>query len=117
MGKRRPKRKGCLALKEPEAPEYGDILRSALTMDKPLASLDDLRFLIQRTRKKLDRQNTVLDGFRTEVRQLKSSSSGPSQYGTLATPSKNHLSSSTSTLPSPSSVSSFPNASSAPCIK
>merc|ERR1712118_584699 len=80
MGKRRPKRKGCLALKEPEAPEYGDILRSALTMDKPLASLDDLRFLIQRTRKKLDRQNTVLDGFRTEVRQLKSSSSGPSEW-------------------------------------
>jgi len=115
--KRRPKRKNPLALEEPEAPEYSDILRNAITMEKPMASLDDLRNLIQRTRTKLDRQRKVLDGFRTDVRQLKSSSFGPSEATASAGAQKGRLASSMSSLPSASLASSLPNACSAPCIK
>lgn len=113
--RRRPKRKPGLALCEPPAPEYGDILRRALTMEKPMASLDDLKTLIKRTRTKLDRQRKVLDGFRTDVRQIKSSSFRSSESGASA-PLKNQLTSSAPTLPNASSVYSLPNASSAPCI-
>eukprot|EP00746_Dinoflagellata_sp_MGD_P161604 gnl/MRDRNA2_/MRDRNA2_88812_c0_seq1.p1 gnl/MRDRNA2_/MRDRNA2_88812_c0~~gnl/MRDRNA2_/MRDRNA2_88812_c0_seq1.p1 ORF type:complete len:276 (+),score=44.15 gnl/MRDRNA2_/MRDRNA2_88812_c0_seq1:88-828(+) len=117
--RRRPKRKPHLALEEPPAPEYGDILRNALTLDKPMGSLDDLRKLIQRTRSKLDRQRKVLDGFRTDVRQLKSSSFGPSE-SVATTPFKNQQTlrgqSSTPSLPNAPSTFSLPNASSAPGI-
>lgn len=133
--KRRPKRKPRLALEEPEAPEYVDILRNALTMEKPTASIDDLRTMIQRTRKKLDRQRSVLDGFRTDVRQLKGSSFGSSEPDASSAALKNKLSSSTPSLRRSSfgslesgassaalnnqlssTTPSLPNASSVPCV-
>lgn len=78
-----------------------------------MASLDDLRTMIQRTRKKLDRQRKVLDGFRTDVGQLKRSSFSSSELGDSPAALKNQLSSSMSNLPQSSFGSSASGVSSA----
>eukprot|EP00930_Biecheleria_cincta_P035805 TRINITY_DN24602_c0_g1_i1.p1 TRINITY_DN24602_c0_g1~~TRINITY_DN24602_c0_g1_i1.p1 ORF type:complete len:241 (+),score=45.15 TRINITY_DN24602_c0_g1_i1:46-768(+) len=79
----RPADDEALALEDSKPVAYGDLLKQTMALEEE-DPLEELRRMIKRTRSKMDSQRKVLDGFISDVSQIKGMARNFSDTDTLA---------------------------------